>query len=65
MSNVSNLRGAISLSPEIVKVVRETDAAIVEAINKARAAGIPQGMLTGMLHGYALCETARMINAAD
>jgi len=65
MSNVSNLRGAISLSPEIVKVVRETDAVIVEAINKAVAAGIPQGLLTGMLHGYALEQTARMINAAD
>lgn len=65
MSNVSNLRGAISLSSEIVRVIRDTDAAIVEAINKARDAGIPQGMLTGMLHGYALGETARMINAAD
>jgi hypothetical protein len=65
MSKVTNLRNALPLSNETVKVIREADAAIVEAINKAVKAGIPQGMLVGMLHGYALEQTARMINAAD
>lgn len=65
MSNVSNIRGALPLSNEIAIAVREMDAAIVAAINKAVEAGIPQGMLVGVLHGYALEQTARMINAAE
>lgn len=65
MSNVANIHGALPMSNETVKVVRELDKTITDAINKARQAGIPQGLVVGILHGYALGETARMVNAAD
>lgn len=65
MSNVANIHGALPLSNETVKVVRELDKTITDAINKARQAGLPQGLVVGILHGYALGETARMVNAAD
>lgn len=65
MSNVANINGALPMSNETVKVVRELDKTITDAINKARKSGLPQGLVVGILHGYALGETARMINAAD
>lgn len=65
MSNVSPMRSALPVSNEIVIALREMDRKIVAAINEAQDAGIPRGLLVGTLHGYALEQTAKMINAAD
>jgi hypothetical protein len=40
------------------------DDAIVEAINAAKNAGVPQGLIVGMLHAYAHDQTATLVNGA-
>lgn len=37
------------------------DAAIVEALKAAKDAGVPQGLIVGLLHGFAHRETAVMM----
>lgn len=44
--------------------VRAMDAAIVAAINAAKDAGVPQGLIVGLLHSYAHGQTAALLNGA-
>lgn len=44
--------------------VRAMDDAIVAAINAAKDAGVPQGLIVGLLHGYAHDQTAALVNGA-
>ena len=41
--------------------VRAMDAAIVAAINGAKDAGVPQGLIVGLLHSYAHNQTAALV----
>jgi hypothetical protein len=40
------------------------DDAIVAAINAAKDAGVPQGLIVGLLHGHAHNETAVLVNGS-
>lgn len=60
MSNVTRLRQALPMSPDINKSVADLDSAIAKAIDAAKAAGLPQGLIVALLHGQAHSETARM-----
>lgn len=61
MSNVTRIRHELPVSLDIVHAVAEFDAALVKAIDVAKAAGLPQGLLVGLLHGHAHAETHRMV----
>ncbi|MBB3239161.1 hypothetical protein FHW68_000633 [Pseudomonas sp. Tn43] len=56
------LHHALPLSPEIVKAINEMDAGLGNAIDTAKAAGLPQGLIVALLHGQACSETARMVS---
>ena len=63
MANVSPLTvGEVSRRADVA--VRAMDVAIVAAINAAKDAGVPQGLIVGLLHGFAHDQTARMMNDA-
>ncbi|MFG0461544.1 hypothetical protein ACF8GG_19765 [Pseudomonas sp. yb_1] len=61
MSNVTRIRHELPVSMDIVHAVTEFDTAIVNAIDAAKEAGLPQGLLVGLLHGHAQAETHRMV----
>lgn len=62
MSNVTRLHHALPLSPAINKAVTELDSAIVKAIDAAKAAGLPQGLVVSLLHGHAQLQTNIMVS---
>jgi hypothetical protein len=43
MSNVTRLRHALPMSPDINKAVSALDKAVADAVDAAKAAGLPQG----------------------
>lgn len=61
MSNVTRIRHELPVSMDIVHAVAEFDAALVKAIDAAKAVGLPQGLLVGLLHGHAHAETHKMV----
>lgn len=61
--NVSPLTaGDVSRRTDVA--VRAMDSAIVAAINAAKDAGVPQGLIVGLLHSYAHDQTAALLNVA-
>ncbi|WKL52827.1 hypothetical protein Q1W70_26000 [Pseudomonas kielensis] len=62
MSNVTRLHHALPLSPAINKAVTELDSAIAKAIDAAKAAGLPQGLVVSLLHGHAQLQTNIMVS---
>ncbi|QXI03001.1 hypothetical protein HV782_013825 [Pseudomonas monsensis] len=62
MSNVTRLRHALPLSKDINKVLTELDSAIAKAIDAAKAAGLPQGLIVAELHGHAQVQTNIMVS---
>lgn len=61
MSNVTRIRHELPVSMDIVHAVAEFDAALAKAIDAAKAVGLPQGLLVGLLHGHAHAETHKMV----
>lgn len=62
MNNVTRLRHALPMSPDINKVVTELDSAIVKAVDAAKSAGLPQGLVVSLLHGHAQVQTNIMVS---
>lgn len=62
MSNVTRLHHALPLSPTINKAVTDLDSAIAKAIDAAKAAGLPQGLVVSLLHGHAQLQTNIMVS---
>ena len=48
------------VSRRVNVAVHKMDSAIVSAINAAKDAGVPQGLIVGLLHGYAHDQTVAM-----
>ncbi|VVQ20005.1 hypothetical protein [Pseudomonas fluorescens] len=63
MTNVTRLRHALPLSADINKAVVDLDAAIAKAIDAAKSAGLPQGLVVAILHGQAHAQTHEMVKA--
>jgi hypothetical protein len=61
MSNVTRLRHALPMSPDINKAVSALDKAIADAVDAAKEAGLPQGLIVGLLHGHAHAQTHHMV----
>ncbi|WP_077046655.1 hypothetical protein [Pseudomonas sp. KK4] len=63
MTNITRLHHALPLSPAINNAVKELDGAIAKAIDAAKAAGLPQGLVVSILHGHAHAQTLSMIKS--
>ncbi|MEX5552297.1 hypothetical protein [Pseudomonas pergaminensis] len=61
MSNVTLLRHALPMSHDINKALTDMDNAIAKAIDAAKAAGLPQGIIVAVLHGQTHSQTAIMV----
>ncbi|RFD33853.1 hypothetical protein CER19_02510 [Pseudomonas sp. GL93] len=61
MSNVTRLHHALPISQDINKALTDLDSAIAKAIDAAKAAGLPQGFVVSLLHGYAQQQTSIMV----
>lgn len=62
MSNVTRLRHALPMSQDINKALTDLDVAIAKAVDAARVAGIPQGLIVAELHGHAHVQTHIMVS---
>ncbi|WP_460055510.1 hypothetical protein [Pseudomonas sp. S2_D06] len=62
MSSVTRLHHALPLSPAINKAITDLDSAIAKAIDAAKAAGMPQGLVVSLLHGHAQVQTNIMVS---
>lgn len=63
MGNVTRLHHALPLSQDIIEALTELDGAIAKAIDAAKAAGLPQGLIVAELHGHAHAQTYSMVKA--
>ncbi|OIN45992.1 hypothetical protein [Pseudomonas costantinii] len=61
MSNVTRLRHVLPMSQDINKALFDLDSAIIKAIDAAKAAGLPQGLIVAELHGHAHAQTYIMV----
>ncbi len=61
MSNVTRLRHALPMSPDINKAVNDLDTAIAKVVGAAKSSGLPQGLIVGLLHGHAHAQTHQMV----
>ncbi|NIF28351.1 hypothetical protein F3J44_18445 [Pantoea sp. Tr-811] len=62
MSNVTRLRHVLPLPADVVAATNALDAAVIKAIDEAKAAGLPQGLLAAILHAHAHAETHKMVS---
>lgn len=62
MTNITRLRHALPLSQDISKALTELDSAIAKAVDAAKAAGLPQGLIVAELHGHAHAQTHIMVS---
>lgn len=51
MTSVTRLHRALPLGTEVVKAINDLDAGIRQAIDAAKAAGLPQGLIVALLQG--------------
>lgn len=61
MGMVIALQNSSFMSAEQRRVFDEIDASIVAAINAAKDAGVPQGLIVALLHGHAHQQTSEMM----
>ena len=61
MSNVTRPRHALPMSPDINAAVSALDKAIADAVDVAKTAGLPQGLIVSLLHGHAHAQTHQMV----
>ncbi|MDF9893450.1 hypothetical protein [Pseudomonas donghuensis] len=61
MTNVTRIHHALPLSNAIKEVVVDLDSTIAKAIDAAKAAGLPQGLIVSLLHGHAYAQTSIMV----
>ncbi|BCQ63135.1 hypothetical protein PBOI14_48850 [Pseudomonas sp. Boi14] len=61
MGKVTRLRHVLPMSQEINKALTELDSAIAKAIDAAKAAGLPQGLIVAELHGHAHAQAAIIV----
>lgn len=62
MSNVTRLRHALPMNPDINAAVSALDKANADAVDAAKEAGLPQGLIVGLLHGHAQVQTNIMMS---
>ena len=61
MTKVSRIYSEKPVSAEVNQAAHDLDEAVQNAIHAAKQAGMPQGLLVGMLHTYAAEQTGVLI----
>ncbi|MBK4989780.1 hypothetical protein F477_03619 [Pseudomonas sp. URIL14HWK12:I3] len=61
MTNVTRLRHVLPMPADVVAATNALDSALIKAIDAAKEAGLPQGLLVAILHGHAHAETRKMV----
>jgi hypothetical protein len=61
MTNVTRLHHSLPLSSDVAAATNALDTAVAKAVDEAKAAGLPQGLVVAILHGHAHAETHRMV----
>ena len=61
MNKVTRLRHALPLGQDINAAVSALDKAIADAVDAAKSAGLPQGLIVSLLHGHAHAQTHQMV----
>lgn len=61
MTNVTRLRHVLPLPADVVATTNALDSALIKAIDAAKEAGLPQGLLVAILHGHTHAETRKMV----
>lgn len=61
-ADVVDIRGSGAMTPSQVRAYREFDAAVATALAAAKQAGVLQGLLVAVLHGYSHRETLEMLS---
>ncbi|NMZ09295.1 hypothetical protein HBO37_28575 [Pseudomonas proteolytica] len=61
MSKVTRLRHALPMSQDINAAVDALDKAIADAVDAAKAAGLPQGLIVSLLHGHTHAQAHQMV----
>lgn len=61
MGNVTRLRYVLPMSPDINAAVGALDKAIADAVDAAKEAGLPQGLIVSLLQGHAHAQTHQMV----
>lgn len=59
--NVTRLRHALPLGQDINAAVSALDKTIADAVDAAKEAGLPQGLIVSLLHGHAHAQTHQMV----
>lgn len=63
MNKVTRLRHALPLGQDINTAVSTLDKAIADAVDAAKAAELPQGLIIALLHGHAHAQTQIMVSS--
>jgi hypothetical protein len=63
MSNITDIRKPLPISKEVELVVYAFDTAIAQAIDEAKANGIPLGFLIASLHAHTTVQTMNMVKS--
>ncbi|MCK2118338.1 hypothetical protein MYW52_22930 [Pseudomonas juntendi] len=61
MTNVTRLHHVLPMPADVVAATNALDSALIKAIDAAKEAGLPQGLLVAILHGHAHAETRKMV----
>jgi len=61
MSNVTRLRHVLPMGQDINAAVSALDKAIADAVDAAKAAVLPQGLIVSLIHGHAHAQTHQMV----
>lgn len=62
-ASVTRLRHALPVNRDVNEALTDLDSAIAKAIDAAKAAGLPQGLIVAELHGHAHAQTHNMVKA--
>jgi hypothetical protein len=61
MATIHAMQGIGAITADTVRAFKSCDQAIVNAINAAKDAGVPQGLIVAVLHGHAHNQTQAMM----
>lgn len=63
MTNIVDIRKPLPISKEVQAVTYTFDSEIAKAIDKAKADGIPLGLLIATLHAHTTVQTLNMVKS--
>lgn len=65
MTNVTRIRHALPVSEDVATALSAFDAELMQVIQSAKDAGLPQGFIVALLHARAQEQTQAMLTTVD